>query len=146
MEAKKARKITVVILLFLLALCVTQCAPKKQVIKEDEEAALKRRVLEYWSYNIRGEWEKSYLYESPDYKEKVNLLAYVNQNSRFPVKWEGCDILEVWTTGEEGYVTVKTKYRYMIPQTNKAAFEKTVKEKWIKVKKDNQWYRVSPVA
>jgi len=146
MEVKKVRKkIVIILLLLFLALSVTQCSTRKQIIKEDDEVVLRRRVHEYWSYNIKGEWDKSYLYESPDFKEKVNLVAYVNQNSRFPMKWEGCDILEVWTSGEEGFVTLNTKYRYIIPQTDKAAFEKTVKEKWIKIKKDNQWYRVSPV-
>jgi len=144
MEVTKIRKKIFIILLLLLILSITQCVTKRQIVKEDDEAALRRRVSEYWSNNIKGEWEKCYQYETPDFKEKVNLVAYVNQNSRFPMKWEECDILEVWKSGEEGFVTLKTKYRYIIPQTNKAAFEKVVKEKWIK--KDNQWYRVSLVS
>lgn len=146
MEVNKVREKIILFLLLLLALSITQCSTHKQIITEDDEAVLRRRVFEYWSYNIKGEWEKSYLYETPEYREKVNLVAYVNQNSRFPMKWEKCDILEVWTSGEEGFVTLNTKYRYIIPQTNKAAFEKVVKEKWVKIKKDNQWYRLSLVS
>jgi hypothetical protein len=143
MEVKKARKIIVMVSFFLLALCVTHCAPNKQITKVDEEAALRKRVQEYWSYRIKGEWDKGYFYESPEYKEKMTILAYVNQNSRLPLKWERYDILEMWTSGDEGYVKMNIKYRFIIPQTDKAAFERIAEEKWIK--KDNQWYRLSPV-
>jgi hypothetical protein len=121
---------------------VIQCSTKTQVIKEEEEVVLRRRVQEYWSYKIKGEWDRCYEYVSPDYREKLSILAYINQNSRFPMKWEGFDILEVWTSGEEGYVKMNTKYRYIIPRTNKAAFERVAEEKWIK--KEGHWYRLFP--
>ena len=144
MEVKKAREKIVITLLILFALSITQCATQKQITKEDDEAALKRKVQEYWSYKIKGEWDKCYMYETPNYREKVNLVGYINQWGRFPMKWEGFDILEVWTSGEEGYVKLNTRYRYLLPQVKKAAFEKLVEEKWIK--KDNQWYRYSAPA
>jgi hypothetical protein len=143
MGVKKAKKniATIIILVSLLASSIIQCTPKSQIIKEDEEAALKRRVQEYWSYKIKGEWEKCYLYESPLYREKVNVEKYVYQNRRSLMKWEEFDILEIWTSGEEGYVKVKTKHRFLIPEFRKAAFEGVFEEKWIK--KDSQWYRLS---
>ena len=144
MEVKKVTKKIAVILLFLLVPCTTQCSPNGQIIKEDEEAVLKRRVQEYWGYKINGEWEKSYSYESPEFREKVKIEAYTNQNRRSIVKWEGFDVLEIWISGEEGHVKVNKKYRYIIPQTQKAAFQKVAEETWIK--KDGQWYRVSPLA
>ena len=58
------------------------------------------------------------------------------------MKWEGFNIIEAWTSGEEGYVKVDRKYRYIIPETKKAAFDRVVEEKW--VKKDGEWYRLSP--
>ena len=141
MEVKKVRKKIVIILLFLLALCITQCSPKRQIIKEDEETVLRRRVQEYWSCKIKGEWDKCYPYESPDYRERVNIVRYISQNSRGLVKWEGFEIEDLWTSGDEGNVTVNVKYRYIIPQTQKATFEKAAEEKW--VKKDGHWYRLS---
>jgi hypothetical protein len=142
MEVKKVREKIFKILLLFLALSITQCSTQKQIIKEDDEVVLRRRVHEYWSYNIKGEWDKSYLYESPDFKEKVNLVAYVNQNSRYPMKWEGFNIIEIWTSGTEGYAKVNAKYRYMIPQTDKAVFNRVIEEKWIR--KDGEWYRLAP--
>ena len=144
MEVKKAKEKIVITLLILLALSITQCATQRQITKEDDEAALKRKVREYWSYKIRGEWDKCYMYETPNYREKVNLVGYINQWGRFPMKWDGFDILEVWTSGEEGYVKLNTRYRYLMPQVKMGVFEKAVEEKWIK--KDNQWYRYSAPA
>jgi hypothetical protein len=143
MEVKKVRKKIVIFLLFLLALCITQCSPKSQIVKEDEETVLRRRVQEYWSYKIKGEWEKSYLYESPEFRERVSTAAYINRNKQSIVKWEGFDVLEIWISGEEGHVKVDRKYRYIIPQTPKGAFEKVVEETWIK--KEGQWYCLSSI-
>lgn len=142
MEIRKKNNI-IVILILLIASGITQCAPKTQIIKEDDGAILRRRVQEYWGYKIKGEWDKSYLYESPEFREKVNLVKYINQYGRSMIRREGFDILEVWTSGEEGYVKLKTQHRYMIPQVQKkAAFESAEEEMW--VKKENQWYRRSP--
>jgi hypothetical protein len=143
MEVKKVRKKIVIFLLFLLALCITQCSPKSQIVKEDEETVLRRRVQEYWSYKIKGEWEKSYLYESPEFRERVSTAAYIDRNKQSIVKWEGFDVLEIWISGEEGHVKVDRKYRYIIPQTPKGAFEKVAEETWIK--KEGQWYCLSSI-
>ena len=141
MEERKKKSSIRIVLGLLIAIFVIQCVPNNKIIKQDDEAVLKGRAQEYWTYKIKGEWDKSYIYESPHYREKVNLVGYIKQWGRFPMKWEGADILEVWTSGEEGYVKLKTRYRYIIPQTKNAAFQRVVEEKW--TKKDNQWYRIA---
>jgi len=108
-----------------------------------DEEVLRRRVEEYWNYKIKGQWDKAYALESPDYQRRVVLSAYVNQNGRSMVKWEGFNIIETWTSGEEGFVKVDRKYRYALPQTDKAVFDRVAEEKW--VKKDGEWYRLSPL-
>ena len=57
------------------------------------------------------------------------------------MKWEGFDILEIWTSGEEGYVKLNIKYQYLIPQAQEREYRRTVEEKWIK--KDGNWYHIS---
>jgi hypothetical protein len=141
-RVNKVRKKIAIILLFLLALCITECSPKRQIIKEDEEGILKRRVQEYWGYKIKGEWDKCYQYESPDLRKNFNIVGYVSKNSRSVVKWEGFEIENLWTSGDEGNVKVKIRYRYIIPETRKVTFERVVEEKWCK--KDGKWYRLSP--
>ena len=125
-------------------MCVTQCSPKTQIVKEDDEVVLRRRVQEYWSYKVKGQWDKAYVYESPDYQAKVALSAYASQNGRSIVKWKGFNIIEIWTSGGEGHVKMDIKYRYLIPQTNKGVFGRVVEEKWIM--KDGEWYRLSPLT
>jgi hypothetical protein len=118
-----------------------QCAPKP-IIKEEEEAVLRRRVQEYWSFKIKGEWDKCYAYESPEYRGRVNLHGYFNQNGRFIAKWVGFNILELWTSGNEGHVKMNIEYRYLIPgMEKKGSFQRTVEEKW--VKQDGNWYHIS---
>jgi hypothetical protein len=121
---------------------VIQCSTKPQIIKEEEEVVLRRRVQEYWSFRVKGEWDKSYTYESPDYRENVNLVRYINQNGRFLIKWVGFNILEIWASGEEGYAKLNIEYQYLIPQARgKGVSRRTVEEKWIK--KDGNWYHIS---
>ena len=145
MEVKKLKKkILTLILVFSIASGIIQCTPKSQILKEDDEANLRTRAREYWDYRIKSQWDKSYLYESPDYREKTSVVRYINQNGRSIIKYEGFDILEVWTTGNEGHVKVNTKYRYLIPQSKKAAFERVIEEEWIK--NNGQWYRLSPIT
>ena len=142
MEVKRLKNIAKIFSCLLLV-ALFQCTPKAQLVKEDEATILRRRVQEYWSYRIKGELDKSYSYESPEYREKINLVRYINQLGRSPTKWEGFDILELWTTGEEGHVKLSTKYRYLLPQTTKGVFERMTEEEWIK--KGGVWYRRSPI-
>lgn len=142
MEVKKERKKVAIILLFLLALCVTECSPKKEIIKEDEDAVLRTRVQEYWSYRVKGEWERCYQYESPEYREEIKIYAYVVQNARFPMKWEGYEITDLWTYDGEGHVKLTVKYQYLLPRIQgRGIFGRTTAERW--EKKDGQWYRIS---
>jgi hypothetical protein len=142
MGVRKVRNSIILVLILLLASGIIQCATKTRIIKENDEAVLRRRVQEYWSYRIKSEWDKSYLYESPDYREKINIVRYINQNGRSAVKWEGFEILEIWASGEEGHVKLNTKYRYLIPQMTKGVFDRTIDEEWIK--KEGEWCRRSP--
>ncbi len=103
---------------------------------------LRRRVQEYWNCRVKGEWNNAYLYESPDFRSKTTIEAYIIQMARFPMKWEGFDILELWTSGGEGHVKLNVKYRFLIPRIQeKGAFGRTAGETW--GKKDGQWYRIS---
>ncbi len=141
LKLKAASKVLIALLLAFVAFSIIHCTAKPQVVKVDEEAALRTRAQEYWDYRLTGKWDKSYLYESPEYRENFSIVSYINQNGRSPVKWEGIDIVEVWTSGNEGRVKMNTKYRYRIPQTKKAAFDKVLEEEWVKV--EGQWYRVA---
>lgn len=146
MIAKRGVKIRgkfffILILMLLSSIGMIQCATKAQLVQEAEEEILKRRVQEYWAHRIKGGWDKSYLYELPEYREKVSVVRYINQFGRSPVKWVEFDILELWISGEKGYVKLNTIYRYQAPHFQKSPFQRESEEEWIR--KDGQWYRVS---
>jgi hypothetical protein len=83
------------------------------------------------------------LYESPDFRERIDSKQYTIRNKRSVVKWEGFDILEIWTSGGEGFVKLNKKYRYLIPEIRKnGTFERVEDEKWFK--KEGHWYRFTP--
>ena len=140
MEVKKERKKVAIILVFLLALFITECSPKREIIREDEDNVLRTRVEEYWSCRIKGEWTRCYLYESPEYRAKAKVEAYVVQNARSVTKWEGYEITDLWTSDEEGHVKLNVNYRYLIPKIQ-GVWGGTIAERW--EKKDGQWYRIS---
>jgi hypothetical protein len=125
--------------MLLSSIGMIQCATKSQVVQETEEGILKKRVREYWDHRIKGEWDKSYLYELPEYREKVSVLKYINQNGRSLVKWVSYEIMEVAISGEEGKIRLNGKYRYLAPQTKNAEFQRMIEEQWVKV--ETQWYR-----
>ena len=140
MGVRGLRGIVWIGLLVVVVLCSVQCTSRKQVVKEDDEAVLRKRVQEYWNYRMKGEWDKTYVYETPEYREKATLASYTNENRRSPMRIEGFDITELWVSGDEGNVTLKVRYRWSVPNFQKAPFEKENRERW--VKKDRQWYHL----
>jgi hypothetical protein len=139
---KIRKKILVIFILMLFsAIGLIQCATKTHLVREAEEEILKTRVREYWAHRIKGEWDKSYLFESPEYREKVSLLNYINQHGRSLVKWVDFEITEIAVKNGEGKVKVSGKYMYLIPQVKKAEFQRLTEELWGKV--ETQWFRLS---
>jgi len=141
MKSRMLTRWLIILTCFISAVTVLCCTAAIKPPKMTDEEVLRRRVEEYWSYKIKGQWDKAYVYESPDYQRRVALVAYVMRNGRSIVKWEGFNIVEALTSGEEGYAKVDRKYRYLIPESKRAAFNRVVEEKW--VKKDGEWYRLS---
>ncbi len=141
MEVRGPRGIVWILLLAVVVLCSVQCTARKQVVKEDDGTVLRQRVQEYWNYRMKGEWDKTYVYEVPEYRERVDLASYKNQNGRSPMRIESFDITELWTSGDEGNVTLKIKHRWSVPNFQRASFEQESRERW--VKKDRQWYHLS---
>ena len=144
MGVVRFKKNIILVLILLIVSSTIHCSPKGQVVKESDEAVLKRRVQEYWTYRIKGQLDKSYLYEAPEYKEKMDLVRYITLYGRGTVRWEGFEIMELWASGEEGYVRLNAKARYQIPKFQEYVFDRVIEEKWIK--KEGQWYHYDAVS
>ena len=79
----------------------------------------------------------------------MSLEKYVGQNGRSLIKWLEFDILEIWTSGDEGFVKMNIKYMLLVPEIrkfNKDPFQvqKIAEEKW--AKKEGQWYRLFQIT
>ena len=127
------------------AVVETQANPETAVTKgvETQESGIKTRVNEYWGYKIKKDFEKSYLYESPEYRQKITLSKY--QQSFGPgVEWLSAKVEKVEVKKDQATVRVKIGYRWtMVPVGPKDGFTGTVTETWRMV--DGTWYHVKKV-
>ncbi len=122
------------------AVAETRANPETAVTKgvEDQESRIKTRVHEYWGYKIKRDFEKSYLYESPEYRQKVKLVDYLRSFGP-GVEWLGAEVDRVEVAGDQATVWVKVNYRWtMIPV--KKTMTGTGKEKWKRMNKT--WFHV----
>ena len=110
---------------------------------QDQEERLTKRVNEYWGYKIKRNFEKSYPYESPEYRQKITLSKY--QQSFGPgVEWLSVKVEKVEIKKDLATVRVKIGYRWtMVPVGPKDGFSGTKTENWRMV--DGTWYRVKKV-
>lgn len=124
----------------MLALCIVQCTTRAQIIKESDEAVLRRRVQEYWSLKIKGDLDKSYGYEIPSYREKVNVVDYIRSQGQI-LRWTEAEIREIEVDGtDRARIDGFVRFRYQIPQFRIDKGESTVSEIWAKEK--GEWYHV----
>ncbi len=138
MKISRKKNIILVILILVAALGITQCGPRPQIIKEDDGAILRQRVQEYWSYKVKGQLDKTYPYESPDYRSGVSLVGYITKYGRLPMRYEGFEVVDLWTSGDEGHVKVNALCRYFLKEKT-PVFQRQMEETWVKA--EGQWYR-----
>lgn len=138
-----------ILFFIILFMGVMGCTQNAQVVVQvDEREVLTNRIREYWQHQINGFVDRAYLYEYPEFREKVSLLEYLN---RFKlVRYREVDILEVVINGREAESQVKLTYAMMLPKaprsmatevqkklTNLTKFDKG---RWFK--KDGYWYHL----
>jgi len=107
-------------------------------IRVDEREIFKNRVREYWQHILSGKIDKVYLYEIPEYREKVSIFEYVQ---RFKlVRYLEANVLDVEINGDEGKSTIEITYTYMLKIVSRERLKNLEKEVW--KKQDNQWYHI----
>jgi hypothetical protein len=112
------------------AVVETREEPETAVTKgvEDQENRVKTRVHEYWGYKIKRDFEKSYLYESPEYRKEVKLVDYLKSFGP-GVEWLGAEVDRV------------VRYRWtMVSAGPKEGITSTSTEKWKDV--NGTWYHL----
>ena len=118
---------------------LTHCASTKPAVKpEDERELLKRRVSEYWQYQIEGKVDMTYQMEAPEFRERVPLIQYLNRY-RY-MRYVGADVLEVSVEGKRGKASVKTVRTMNLVHLRQKKFTETKEERWVEIEK--KWYHI----
>jgi len=100
------------ILLFLLvcaaAGCFSGCASMKNA--GDTDSALRGRVEKFWQHKIKGEFAECYLFEDPDYREKVSMTNYVKGLSSGGIIWFEVSVKDISIEGDSARAFMNMRY------------------------------------
>ena len=103
------------------------------------EEELKARIVTYWDYKVKEEFDKSYAYEEPLYKKNVNPSTYIMELRKKRLKWLGASIEDILIEGELARVKMQLKVKIPFPPKDFVQ-EVSLDEKWVKV--DGVWYHL----
>ncbi|MBA4372471.1 MAG: hypothetical protein C0402_06370 [Thermodesulfovibrio sp.] len=122
------------------------CVKKDAIRNVTDEEVIRGRVQEYWSYNIKEEYDKSYDFEYPLYRKMVSRIDYI-RGIKANVKWLKADLKKVDVDGDSAKVTVwlDTKIEGLSAPNKPQRLEMRSREnemieKWTKI--DGIWYHV----
>lgn len=126
----------IIFFLIIFSGCVT-----KEAIKDvSDEEVLRERVMAYWNHKIKQEFDKSYEYEEPFYRKKVNLVKYIKGFRTDLLRWQAAEIREMDVKGDEAIVKLGLKIDVKIPRIKRLESDSLVTEKWVRV--EGIWYHV----
>jgi hypothetical protein len=112
-------------------------AIKPQKIPESE--ILRRRVTEYWALKVKKDFDKTYEYEVPSYREKVTMVDYIMRQGQV-IRFTDAEIREMDVDGDRARVEVFVRFNYQIPQFKIKTSGDSIREKWAKFK--GEWYHI----
>ena len=127
------RKLYIFCLVMLLL--IGACAGKQP--RMDTESSLKARVNTYWQHKIKGEFDKAYLLESSDIREKVSLTNYIQASAGGTI-WLKAAIKSVAIEGSSATVHVEITYAIMGIYCPKEGLTRTIRHYWHL--EDGIWY------
>jgi hypothetical protein len=133
---------TFAISLMILSLVISSgCAPKETVKEKTDEEALRERVMAYWDYKIKGEFDKSYEYEDPLFRKKTGLVSYIRSFRPEVVKWKSVRIEKIAKEDDLATINLNVRTKVTLPQIKGVENNSEIKDKWVRV--DGIWYHVS---
>lgn len=137
LDGKKTFYLFVIFLLIIFS----GCATKEAVRNISEEDVLRERVMTYWGHKIRQEFEKSYSYEDPYYRKRLNMVNYIRGIDTSRARWTAASVEGLKIEGDSAIIDMKVKINIMVaPSVNNIEPEVPIKETWAKV--DGIWYHV----
>ena len=123
------------ILTAVLALLVAACAPPPS-----DEEIVTQRAQERWDALVDSDFENSYKYHSPGYREEITTTEHIVGLSRRKITWVDAKIVGV--DCEEGRCEVESSVTYSADGAPGVLAgirnTRTVREIWVRL--DDQWW------
>jgi len=134
-----SRWLIILICLVVPATMVLCCAPAIKPQKISETEILRKRVTEYWALKVKRDFDKTYEYEVPSYREKVNMVDYIMRQGQV-IRFTGAEVREMDVDGDRARVEVFVRFNYQIPEFKIKRSEDSLREKWVKFR--GEWYHI----
>ncbi len=124
--------------IFLLSILIISCSTRETLIKVDEEEVLRKRIEEFWRFQIDGFTEKAYQYLVPAYREKYSILQYA---ARFRlVKYLDAEVMKIEIDGDKAECLVNVTYKMYMKMIMGKELKRIERERWVRIK--GVWYYV----
>ncbi len=123
--------------------CVTLQPEDSEKWRTSQRPILEERAEARWDALIKGDFEKAYLFRTPDYRAVVSSQQYKGKYGRV-AGWRMADVVDVsYDDPTVATVSVEVSYRISLPGTGGESIEtqKAISEKWIY--KDRKWWYTS---
>jgi hypothetical protein len=135
-----ARFIKVFYIAIHLLIILGGCATKDALKSVSDEDILRERVMAYWDYKVKGEFDKSYEYEHPLFKKQTSMVKYIQGFKSGVARWLGTNVEDIEIKGDTAEASVNVKTVVRIPRVKPIESDSLIKEKWVKT--DGMWYHV----
>ena len=104
---------------------------------------LQTRVEEYWQARIQGNTQRTFQYEHPAQRDKLNEHAYRARTSRFDIRTFSIadpDSLQLPAEAQEASVPIRIQYQYVFPISGAKPMlvPTTIQDRW--KKQHGVWY------
>ena len=124
----------IVFILVVLMIFCTGCAG----VPIGQTEMLTERVNQYWGLLLKRDFEKSYMYEAPEYRQEVGIVDYARSFGA-GVNWLGARVDKIEEKGNEAVVYVAIRYVWnAMMHMPKDGIESIIAEKWSFV--EGAWY------
>lgn len=130
------------LLLLLLSLIISiGCVTKEAIKTNSDEEVLRDRVMAYWDYRVKQEFDKSYEFEDPIYKKSYSLVAYIKRLGADPVTLKEVKIKGLQMEDASARIDLITKIEVRAPGTRAPlAVGMDRNDRWSRL--EGIWYHV----
>lgn len=118
----------------------TGCATKEAVKSLPDEEVLRERIVAYWNHKVKQEFDKSYEYEDPYFRKKINMVNYIKSFHTGKSEWAGAKVEGLKIEGDSAIVDMKVMLKVVVSSSRNIKQDVPIEERWAKA--DGIWYHV----